>query len=495
MYNKYKVLLANEAAEMITHGSTVGFSGFTSAGAAKAVPRAIAEKASRLHKAGKEYNIRGLSGASTGKSIDSTLSSSNALSCRLGYQSSKELRNSINAETVEFADIHLSHLPLLIERGSLGKIDFAVIEATEVTTDGRVYLTASVGISPTLLNCADKVIIEINRYHSPRLSEMTDIYKIAAPPRSCIPPISHPMDKIGTPFASVSPSKIAGIVYNDQCDETGSFTEPDEISLKISNNVVKFLVSEIKEGRIPNSFLPVQTGVGNIGNAVIKGIGDHPDIPSFYMYTEVFQDSIVELIKEEKVLGASTCALTISPDKMQEIYSNMDFFINKIVLRPQEISNNPILARKLGLIAINTALEADIYGNVNSTHVCGTKLMNGIGGSGDFERNSAYSIFVCPSIAKAGKISAIVPMCTHVDSSEHSVQVLVTEQGTADLRGLSPNQRAMKIIKNCVHPIYRDYLLSYFNNSPKGHIRHDLSKCFELHQNLMNKGSMLPDSM
>jgi succinyl-CoA:acetate CoA-transferase len=95
------------------------------------------------------------------------------------------------------------------------------------------------------------------------------------------------------------------------------------------------------------------------------------------------------------------------------------------VLRPQEISNHPEVIRRLGLITINTALECDIYGNVNSTHVGGTHMMNGIGGSGDFARNAHLSVFVTKSIAKNGAISSIVPMVTHVDHTEHDTDIIV----------------------------------------------------------------------
>jgi acyl-CoA hydrolase len=169
----------------------------------------------------------------------------------------------------------------------------------------------------------------------------------------------------------------------------------------------------------------------------------------------------------------------------------MDFFASRIVLRPQEISNNPEIIRRLGVIALNVGLEFDIYGHANSTHVAGVNLMNGIGGSGDFERNAYLSIFMAPSIAKGGKISTIVPMCSHVDHSEHSVKVIVTEQGIADLRGLSPMQRAHTIIDNCAHPLYRDYLHRYLEKAPGGHIHHDLSHAFDLHRNLIETGSML----
>jgi succinyl-CoA:acetate CoA-transferase len=88
---------------------------------------------------------------------------------------------------------------------------------------------------------------------------------------------------------------------------------------------------------------------------------------------------------------------------------------------------------------MNGMIEADIYGNVNSTYVAGIRVTNGIGGSGDFARNGYLSVFMSPSIAKVGVISGIVPMVSHVDHTEHDTMVIVTEQGLADLRGLSPN--------------------------------------------------------
>jgi acetyl-CoA hydrolase len=180
---------------------------------------------------------------------------------------------------------------------------------------------------------------------------------------------------------------------------------------------------------------------------------------------------------------------------LKQIVDDIDFFASRIILRPQEISNHPGVIRRLGVIALNTAIEVDIYGNVNSSHVYGMDIINGIGGSGEFTRNSYLSIFMSPSIAKGGRISSIVPMCPHVDNNEHSVQIVVTEQGLADLRGLGPMQRARIIIEKCAHPAYRDYLYQYIQDARLGHIRHDLTRCFELHRNLLEHGAMLPDLM
>jgi acyl-CoA hydrolase len=224
-------------------------------------------------------------------------------------------------------------------------------------------------------------------------------------------------------------------------------------------------------------------------------LGRNPDVPPFEMYSEVFQDALVDLMEAGRLRGASATSLTLSEKQLARVYENMDYFAPRIVLRPQELSNNPGVIRRLGVITINTVLEMDIFGCANSTHVCGSQLMNGVGGSGDFTRNAYLSFLVAPSIAKGGRISSVVPMASHVDHNEHSVQVLVTDQGLADLRGLGPITRARAIIDNCARPMYRDYLHGYLNEAPLGHIRHDLRRCFELHQNLIETGSMLPVSM
>jgi len=487
-------LTAEEAAAMIPHGASVGFSGFTPAGAAKAVPTAIAKRAIKLHEAGEPYQIRVLTGASTGSALDEALAQANAVSWRAPYQSSKTLRDKINNQEVEFLDLHLSHVPQMLEFGFIPELDFAVVEAVDVAFDGRVYLSTSGGISPSILHHAKKVIIEVNRFHSTRLSEMHDIKILPPPPHRSPIPIYHPLSRIGTSFATVDPRKIVGVIENDASDGVAPFTPPDEASSRIAGFVVQFMLDEMAAGRIPADFLPLQSGVGNIANAVLSQLGAAPDIPPFYMYSEVFQDACVDLMLNGRMLGASATSLTLSDPMIAQVYDQMDFFTRRIVLRPQELSNNPGVIRRLGVIAINTALEVDIYGHANSTHVCGTQLMNGIGGSGDFMRNAYLSIFVCPSIAKRGAISAIVPMCSHMDHNEHTVQVVVTEQGLADLRGLGPIERARRIIDTCAHPSYREYLHNYVNEGRGGHARHTLGKCFDLHENFLRTGHMLGEN-
>jgi acetyl-CoA hydrolase len=489
----FPIITAEEAASHIQDGAMVALSGFANAGTAKVVPRAIAKRAREIHSAGKSYKIRLITGSSSGNDIDEELAQAQALSWRAPYQSAPALRGQINRQEVQYIDMHLSNAPQTLLAGFFGKLDYAIIEATDVTRDGRVYLTTSIGASPTYLRHADRVFIEINDYHSKRLPEMADILVLPPPPRLDPIPIYDPLTKIGYPYATVDPKKIVGIIESNEPDRIEPFATLDWKAKSIADNVVRFLFGEMISGRIPPEYLPFQAGVGNLANSIMAALGSNPYIPAFRMYSVTFQDSLVELMEKGKLVGASACSLTVTADTLKHICSNMDFFAPRIVLRPQEISDDAGIVRRLGVIAINPAIEVDIYGNVNSSHLFGTDIMNGIGGSGEFTRNSYLSIIACPSTVMGGRVSCIVPMSPHIDSNEHSVQVIVTEQGFADLRGVGPMQRAKKIIDNCAHPAYRDYLNAYIRESDCGHIRHNLRKAYELHRNFLEHGKMLPD--
>ncbi|MDR1055251.1 MAG: acetyl-CoA hydrolase/transferase family protein [Prevotellaceae bacterium] len=489
MSKKFTIMTADEAAVYVNNDDNVGFSGFTAAGCPKAVPAAIARRAEAEHAKNNPFKIGIFTGASTGDSLDGNLVRAHAIKFRTPYQSNEDMRNAINTGDAPYFDMHLSHLAQTLRYGYLGKVNYAVIEAADITDDGEIIPTTGVGISPTVCQLADKIIIELNHWHPREICGMHDIYVPLDPPNRQAIPIYHPSDRVGTPYIKVDPSKILAVVETNLENEGGGFAPVDEITAKIGDNVANFLVSEIKAGRIPASFLPVQSGVGNIANAVLGSMGANKNIPIFEIYTEVIQDSVIELMKTNRVEFASGCSLTVSNPVITDIYANLNFFKDKILMRPQEISNNPEVIRRLGLITINTALEADIFGNINSTHVLGTKMMNGIGGSGDFTRNAYLSIFTAPSVAKGGKISAFVPMVSHMDHSEHSVSIIISEQGVADLRGKSPVQRAQTIIENCVHPDYKQLLWDYLKLS-KGYTPQNLYACFAFHQTFMETGDM-----
>lgn len=490
MNRALNVLTAEEAGALIQHGQTVAFSGFTPAGAPKAVPRAIAARANAEHAAGREFKINVITGASTGPSLDGALAKAHAIGFRTPYQSDPDLRKSINAGETRFFDMHLSRLPQDVRYGFLGPVHTAVIEACDVTPYGEIVLTSSVGASPTFARVADRIIVERNRYHPEFLRGVHDIYEPADPPQRSDIPLFKPCDRVGQPVIQVDPAKIVGVVEVNESDETKGFADIDETTALIGRNVADFLAAEIRRGLVPKSFLPVQSGVGDTANAVLMAMAAHPEIPRFQMYTEVIQDSVIALMRQERVTFASGCSLTVPPLTLKGIYDDWSMFRTRLVLRPQEITNNPEIVRRLGIISINTAIEVDLSGNVNSTHILGRSMMNGIGGSADFARNAFLSIFTCPSITKGGKISTIVPLVSHLDSSEHSVSIIVTDQGVADLRGKSPAERAATLIENCAHPDYRGVLRDYVAMAGHTHTPHTLGAAFGMHMKFARDGDM-----
>ena len=479
-----------EAAEQIRHLDSIGTSGFTAPGSPKVIPEAIAARAVAEHEAGREYKVNIFSGASTNQHLDGALARANAINMRSPYQNTPDLRLRINSHDTHYFDRHLSELAQEARYGFIGHIDYAIIEASDINEDGEIILGTGAGNTPTWAMLADKIFIELNEALPKELRGMHDLYMPADPPYRREIPIYSPSDRIGSPVLRVDPRKIVGVVRSNALDGVKPFTEPDEVSKQIGSNVVNFLLSELRAGRLPKDFLPLQSGVGNVANAVLNDLGLSTEIPTFEMYTEVVQDSVINLIKQGKCRFASTCSLTISDDMMREVFSNMDFFHDKFVIRPSEISNNPEVIRRLGVIAMNTALEADIFGAVNSTHVLGTRMMNGIGGSGDFTRNGYISIFSCPSVTKGGLISNIVPMVAHADHSEHSVDILITDQGVADLRAKDPVQKAHAIIDNCAHPDYRPLLRDYLKLGKGGQTPHALAAAFAFHTAFAETGDM-----
>lgn len=490
MSHPFPVLTAEEAVAMISHGETIGFSGFTGTGSPKEIPGALAARARTAHAAGRPFKVGVVTGASTGPSLDGALADAAAISWRTPFQSHPALRAQINAEKVRFFDQHLSLVAQSARYGFLGRFSWAIVEACDVRPNGDIVLTSSVGASPTFLHLADRVLIERNSYHPRELHGIHDIIEPRDPPFREPIPIRRVSDRIGENVVHVDPAKIAGVVESHRPDEVTPFKPADAITGKIGENVADFLAGELRAGRIPPGFLPVQAGVGNVSNSVLSALGAHPDIPDFEMFTEVLQDSCIAMMESGRLRFASSCSLTLTPPVMERVYADWNFFRSKCVLRPQEISNHPEVIRRLGVISLNTALEADIFGNVNSTHVMGQSLVNGIGGSGDFTRNAYLAIFLCPSTAKNGAISTIVPLATHIDHNEHSVQVIVTEQGVADLRCTAPHERARIIVEHCAHPDYRPVLLDYFANVHRGHTPQTLCTAFAMHEQYLHTGDM-----
>ncbi|ENW97753.1 acetyl-CoA hydrolase/transferase family protein [Acinetobacter sp. NIPH 298] len=482
-----KVMSADEASSFIENGMTVGMSGFTRAGEAKAVPQALVNRAKK-----NPLKITLITGASLGNDLDKQLTEAGVLARRMPFQVDSTLRRAINNGEVMFVDQHLSETVEQMRNQQLKRPDIAVIEAVAITEQGHIVPTTSVGNSASFAIFAEKVIVEINTALSEDFEGLHDIYIPSYRPTRTPLPLTQVDDRIGSTAIPIDPAKIVGIVLNDTADSPSTVTAPDAETQAIANHLIAFFEQEVAAGRLAKNLGPLQAGIGSIANAVLTGLKDS-NFEDLVMYSEVLQDCTFELIDAGKMKFASGSSVTLSAKCGERVFGNLNQYKDKLVLRPQEISNHPEIVRRLGIIGINTALEFDIYGNVNSTHVCGTKMMNGIGGSGDFARNAHLAIFVTKSIAKGGDISSVVPMASHVDHCEHDVDILVTEQGLADLRGLAPRERARVIIDHCVHPLYQAALNDYSDRACArgGHTPHILREALSWHANFEETGQML----
>jgi len=481
-----RVVSAREAASWIKDGMTLGLSGFTRAGDVKAVPMALIDRAEQ-----ERFKVNVFTGASMGSDIDKLFAEVGIINKRLPFQADRTMREKINEGSHLFVDHHLSHTAELLRSNAIESIDYAILEAVSITEDGQIIPTTSIGNSLSFAENAEHIIIEINMSQSEKLQGIHDLYNPGKQGERMPIPLSKADGRIGTEGIQVDWQKVKGIVFTNQLDSPSTIVAPDEETKIMADHLLTFLRSEVEAGRLTEKLAPLQSGIGSVANAVLHGMLNS-EFENLEVYSEVLQDAVFDLIDAGKVDFASCCSITLSEEKMDQVFSDFDRYKDKIIMRPQEISNHPEIIRRLGLIAINTALELDIYGNVNSTHVTGTKMMNGIGGSGDFARNSRLAIFVTKSIAKNGDISSVVPFASHVDHTEHDVDVIVTELGYADLRGLAPRERVPLIIENCAHPMYRDQLWDYYNEALErgGQTPHVLEKALSWHINFQKEGTM-----
>ncbi|MCH4188562.1 MAG: succinate CoA transferase [Megasphaera sp.] len=481
-------MTAEEAAQLIHPDDIVGVSSFTPCGYPKAVPLALAK---RIEK--EQFKVQIWAGGSLGDEIDGALSRVHGISRRYLFQSNPELRRQINHGEVAFSDVHVSTFPQSIRENFFGQPDIVLVEAIAITEDGALIPATSIGLTPALIDSCDRIVVEVNVTQPLCLEGMHDVYGLPNPPHRKPIPICHPGDRIGTTTIPCGWDKIIAIVPSAIPDTPFPLKPVDTAAKQMGKLLVDFFRREVKNGRLPQNLLPLQSGVGSVSNAII-GCLAHSEFEHLSIYTEVFQDGMLDLIDAGKTDIVSTGSISTSPQGLKRFYDNIDFYNKHIIIRPMEITNNPEVARRLGSIAMNTAIECDIYGNVNSTHICGTKLMNGLGGAGDFARSAYLTIFCTPSIAKNGDISAIVPMCSHVDHPEHDVDIICTEQGIADLRGLCPIERARTIIENCAHPDYKDMLTDYLDRAIEetgcAHTPHILTEALSWHQRFLDTGTM-----
>ncbi|GAA5907766.1 hypothetical protein JCM5296_004529 [Sporobolomyces johnsonii] len=488
-------------------GDYIGWSGFTGVGYPKMVPTAIADYVEANNLQGK-MRMSLFVGASTGPEVEARWAKNDMIARRFPHQVGKEIAKGINEGRIEFADKHLSMFPQDLVYGyySLGKkhgdprkpLDWAIVEATEILDDGSIVPGASVGATPEILQSAEKIIIEVNT-SLPSFKGLHDINQSFLPPHRLPYLVNNPSDRIGTISIPVDPERVIAIVESNRPDNTGENAPETEESKKIARNLIAFFEDEVAAGRMPKTLLPLQSGIGNVANSIIGGLAESP-FERLQVWTEVLQDTFLGLFDSGKLEFATATSIRFSPEMFKTFYASWDKYFDKLLLRPQQVANSPEIIRRLGVIAMNTPLEVDMYAHANSTNAMGSRMLNGLGGSADFLRN-ALSIMHTPSARPTKKdptgISCIVPFATHVDQTEHDLDVVVTDQGLADLRGLSPRQRAPVIIKNCAHPDYRDQLMDYYERAlaeclKKGaaHQPHMLRNAFRMHMNLEENGTM-----
>lgn len=478
----------------------LGWSGFTPVGYPKVVPIALADYVEQNGLQGKwKFNL--FIGASVGVETEDRWATLDMIDRRWPYQTGKNIQKSINSGKIRFGDKHLSMFAQDLKYGFYtkdegGKLDFALIEASAITEDGGIVLAGSIGTAPEIIDIADKIIVEINT-GVPSFEGIHDVVSTDLPPNRKPYLITKVTDRIGKTYVPVDHDKIVAIVESKMPDNGRALTEPDDLSNTIASHIMEFFKHEIKMGRLPKNLLPLQSGVGNIANAVVGGLVNG-DFKNLLVFTEVLQDTMLDLFDSGKLDFANATSLSLSTKGFERFFAKFDEYTKKIILRPQQVSNNPECIRRLGVIGMNTPVEFDIYAHANSTCVGGTRMINGLGGSGDFERNAYISIMHSPS-CRASKtdefgISAVVPKAPHVDHTEHDIDVLVTEQGLADLRGMAPKERAREIIKKCAHPAYKDYLMDYLERAEKAtgyaHEPQLLDECYKMHLSLAENGTM-----
>jgi acetyl-CoA hydrolase len=501
-----KIVSAEETIPYFRNGMDLGWSGFTPVGYPKVVPAALADYVEKNNLQGKmRFNL--FIGASIGAEIEDRWASLQMTDKRWPYQTGKVVQKQVNDGTVRMGDKHLSLYAQDLAYGFYtkqrgGGFDLGLIEASGIAEDGSIILAGSVGVAPEVIQNSDKLIIEINTA-IPSFEGLHDIVMSDRPPFKKPYLVTRVDDRVGSLTVPCDPDKILAIVESRMTDRGRPLSPPDEVSEQIAAHIIDFFQFEVKAGRLPKNLLPLQSGVGNIANAVVGGLARGP-FSNVNVWTEVLQDTMLDFFDSGKLDFASATSLSLSEPGFKRLYADWEKYTSRLVLRPIQYSNHPEPIRRLGVIGMNTPAEFDIYGHANSTLINGSRMINGIGGSGDFLRNAYLSIMHSPSTRPSKTdptgITCVVPKATHVDHTEHDLDILVTEQGLADLRGLCPLERAQAIIDKCVHPEYKPIMQDYFDRAKSeclsrgmGHQPHLLFSAYQMQKNLIENGTMKID--
>lgn len=482
-----RIASGEEAAASIQDGMTVAMGGYSSSG----YPKVIAQELAARRDRGENFQIRLLTGANDGP-LDTLLGNHGLLSWRAPMIESKVLAKQANNGAVRYVEQQMNKMPRLVRDSVFGEIDVAVVEALRITEEGCLVPTSSVGMVPYFLEQAKSIIVEINMAQSLTLDGMHDIYMPGFPPNRLPIPKASVEGRIGSPYIRMDPDKIRYIVRSDIPDETPAASETKPQMVQVTDHLLNFLEQEVR--KMPGGILPpVQTGFGGMATEIVRGLG-RSNFQDICFFCGGLQEANIKLLAAGRVKAASTGAIQMTPQVRQLLDQEPALFRERVVIHNTDITNSAEVISRLGLITLNSGIEMDMYGNVNSSHVAGTRVVNGLGGGANFAENAGLSVMLIPSESKGGAISNIVPMVSHQDISEHDIDVVVTEMGVADLRGKDDVQRARCIIDNCAGPHYKEPLRNYLDKAIReagGHHPQLLGEAFAWHQRLKETGSML----
>lgn len=477
LHGELPITDADSAAAQIGDDATVLTSGFGSVGYPKLVPLALADS-------DRDLSLTLVSSGNVGEEIDVTLVESGAIARRFSYQFSAAARERTNGREIAFSDRNASSIGDEVQYGNMVDPDVAVVEAIAVGEDWFIPST-SLGQVPAFVEAADELIVELNHAQPLELQAIHDIYRPAAPSDREPIPLTDPGERIGNSYVNFAPEKLSAVVETDRSDSTYSFREPTDDDLAIAANLGSFLADEMERSSTFDDEIHLQFGVGSLGNALMGELKalDFGDRDVVY-FGELIQDGLFDMLDAGRLKSASATSLALTDEGQERLFADVERYAEDVVLRPADISNHPGLIDQFGVIGVNSAIEFDIYGNVNSTHVGGKRMINGIGGSADFNRNSLVSVCALPSTLEGGDVSRVVPMAFHVDHTEHDIDVFVTEQGVADVRGCSPVERAELIIEHCAHPDFEPALREYLDDvkEQRNHIPHDIQRAAEWYE-------------
>ena len=459
---------AEAVAGGIPPDATLLVSGFGRVGYPKAVPLALADDDRSL-------SLTVVSGGNVGDEIDTAMVEAGAIARRYPYQGTSASRAAANENRMAYSDRNVSQVGDEVRYGGLVEgPTTAVVEAVAVGPDWLIPST-SIGQTPAFVAAADELVVEVNHAQPRALEAVHDVYTRDPPPGRDPIPLDDPWGRVGTPRVEFDPDILSAVVETDRSDSTYSFRDPTGDDQAIAGHVADFLRSLVESNPVFAERLTLQFGVGSLGNALmgeLTGV-DFGDRDIVY-FGEVFQDGLLDMLDAGELAAASATTLALSDEGQSRFFNDIDRYAEDVVLRPTDVSNAAELVDRFGVVAVNSALEIDLFGHVNSTHANGRRVITGVGGSGDYNRNALVTVCALPSRLGDGT-SRVVPMVPHVDHTEHDVDVVVTEQGVADIRGCSPVERAERIVDDCAHPAVQEDLRTYLDEAKAhgGHLPYD----------------------